>query len=87
MERGGDVDAIARSQGARLVPPVSGQTHPRVGEHRFDQRTETVSSMFYGAFIQFAARDPKLGFDKYRLYEDTLEMMAAAIAAPLSRPA
>ena len=56
-------------------------------EHRFDQRAETVSSMFYGAFIQFAARDPKLGFDKYLLYEDTLEMMVAAIAAPLSRPA
>jgi predicted O-methyltransferase YrrM len=55
-------------------------------EHRFDQRAETVSAMFYGAFIQFAARDPKLGFDKYRLYEDTLEMMAAAIAAPMNRP-
>ena len=51
-------------------------------ERRFAQRANTVGAMFQGAFIQFSARDPKQAFDKYLLYEDTLEMMAAAIAAP-----
>jgi len=51
-------------------------------DHRFGQRSETISAMFFGAFIQFSKRDSKQAFDKHLLYEDTLEMMAAAIAAP-----
>ncbi len=49
----------------------------------FEQRAATVSAMFYGAFIQFSARKPRKGLDKHLLYEDTLDMMAAAIAIPI----
>jgi AcrR family transcriptional regulator len=51
-------------------------------ERRFAQRADAVGAMFQGAFIQFSARDPKRRLKTHLLYEDTLEMMAAAIAAP-----
>jgi AcrR family transcriptional regulator len=50
-------------------------------EQRFDQRADSIGAMFWGAFIQFAARNGDRASGKYAHFEDTLEMMAAAIAA------
>jgi AcrR family transcriptional regulator len=48
---------------------------------RFDRRAEAVAAMFCVAFIQFAAAGHSKA-DKRLLFDDTMEMLAAAISVP-----
>lgn len=58
-----------------------------LGERRLWLRLESVGEMFLSAFIQHSARKEELNLPADELFEDTIEMMAAAIAAPPSRHA
>lgn len=53
-----------------------------LGEQRLWLRLESVGIMFLSTFIQHAARKDKNTLPIDELFEDTVEMMAAAIAAP-----
>lgn len=56
-----------------------------LGERRLWLRLESVGEMFLSAFIQHSVRKEELNLPLDELFEDTIEMMAAAIAAPPSR--
>ena len=56
-----------------------------LGERRLWLRLESVGEMFLSAFIQHSARKEELNLPLDELFEDAVEMMAAAIAAPPSR--
>ena len=56
-----------------------------LGERRLWLRLESVGEMFLSAFIQHSARKEELNLPLDELFEDTIEMMAAAIAAPPCR--
>jgi AcrR family transcriptional regulator len=56
-----------------------------LGERRLWFRLEGVGEMFLSALIQHAARKEELNLPVDELFEDTIEMMAAAIVAPPSR--
>lgn len=53
-----------------------------LGERRLWLRLESVGTMFLSAFIQHSARREELNLPADELFEDTIEMMAAAIACP-----
>ncbi len=53
-----------------------------LGERRLWLRLESAGTMFLSAFIQHAARREELNLPLDELFEDTIEMMAAAIACP-----
>lgn len=53
-----------------------------LGERRLWLRLESVGTMFLSAFIQHSARRDELNLPVDELFEDTIEMMAAAIACP-----
>ena len=56
-----------------------------LGERRLWLRLESVGEMFLSAFIQHSVRREELNLPMDELFEDTIEMMAAAIAAPPCR--
>lgn len=56
-----------------------------LGTRRLWLRLESVGEMFLSAFIQHSARKEELNLPLDELFEDTVEMMAAAIAAPPCR--
>lgn len=56
-----------------------------LGERRLWLRLESVGEMFLSAFIQHSARKEELNLPLDELFEDTIEMMAAAISAPPCR--
>jgi AcrR family transcriptional regulator len=53
-----------------------------LGERRLWLRLESVGEMFLSAFIQHSVRKEELNLPLDELFEDTVEMMAAAMAAP-----
>jgi len=53
-----------------------------LGRRRFNLRLESVGAMFLSAAIQHAGRPPAERDPPEALFEDVLEMMAAAICAP-----
>ena len=56
-----------------------------LGERRLWLRLESVGEMFLSALIQHAARKEELNLPIDELFEDSIEMMAAAIVAPPTR--
>ncbi|MDP1909663.1 MAG: helix-turn-helix domain-containing protein, partial [Hyphomicrobium sp.] len=56
-----------------------------LGERRLWLRLESVGGMFLSVFIQHSARKEELNLPLDELFEDTIEMMAAAFAAPPCR--
>lgn len=56
-----------------------------LGERRLWLRLESAGEMFLSAFIQHSARKEELNLPLDELFEDTIEMMAAAISAPPCR--
>jgi len=53
-----------------------------LGSEQFDMRLEAVGSMFLGAIMQHAARPPESAVHYPTLFENLLEMMAAAMTVP-----
>lgn len=53
-----------------------------LGERRLWWRLEGIGEMFLSAFIQHSVRDEKLNPPLDELFEDSIEMMAAALSAP-----
>lgn len=53
-----------------------------LGRRRFWLRLESAGSMFLNALIQHSARKPEANLPIDELFEDTMEMMAAALSAP-----
>ncbi|WP_428311865.1 TetR/AcrR family transcriptional regulator [Hydrocarboniphaga sp.] len=53
-----------------------------LGERRLWLRLEAVGTMFLNTFIQHAGRRDELNLPIDELFDDTIEMMAAAITAP-----
>lgn len=56
-----------------------------LGERRLWLRLESVGEMFLSTFIQHSVRKAELNLPLDELFEDTIEMMAAAMAAPPCR--
>ncbi|MGQ0619202.1 MAG: TetR/AcrR family transcriptional regulator [Panacagrimonas sp.] len=56
-----------------------------LGERRLWLRLESVGEMFLSTFIQHSVRKEELNLPLDELFEDSIEMMAAAIAAPPCR--
>lgn len=48
-------------------------------------RLESVGEMFLSTFIQHSVRKEELNLPLDELFEDTIEMMAAALSAPPCR--
>lgn len=57
-----------------------------LGEQRLWLRLESVGTMFLSTFIQNAAREEGTSLPLDELFDDTIEMMAAAMAAPPCGP-
>lgn len=53
-----------------------------LGRRRFWLRLESVGSMFLNALIQHSARKQELNLPIDELFDDSIEMMAAALSAP-----
>ncbi len=56
-----------------------------LGPRRLWLRLESVGEMFLNTFIQHSVRKAELNLPLDELFEDTIEMMAAAMTAPPSR--
>lgn len=57
-----------------------------LGERRFWLRLESVGEMFLSTFIQHSVRKAELNLPIDELFEDSIEMMAAAMAALPAAP-
>jgi AcrR family transcriptional regulator len=66
----------------RRAISLLGQRLAFLGERRFWLRLESVGTMFLSAFIQHSARKQELNLPVDQLFEDSIEMMAAALSAP-----
>jgi AcrR family transcriptional regulator len=69
----------------RRAIQLLGQRLAFLGERRLWLRLESVGEMFLSALIQHSARKEEMNLPLDELYEDTIEMMALAMAAPPSR--
>lgn len=64
-----------------------GQRLAYLGQRRLWSRLESVGSMFLSTFIQHSARQGDRRLPAVELFEDTIEMMAAALSAPPAQSA
>jgi AcrR family transcriptional regulator len=74
-------NAVALRHGIRLL----GERLAYLGERRYWLRLESAGEMFLSALIQHSVRKEELNMPLEELYEDAIEMMAAALSAPPSR--
>lgn len=70
----------------RQALALLGQRLSYLGRQRLWSRLESVGTMFLSTFIQHAAREKGMRLPPDELFEDTIEMMAAALAAPPAVP-
>ena len=76
-----DVDSPSTVSHRRAVA-LLGKRLAFLGERRLWLRLESVGTMFLSAFIQHSVRREELNLPVDELFEDTIEMMAAAIVCP-----
>ncbi|EPZ15062.1 hypothetical protein M622_17000 [Thauera terpenica 58Eu] len=66
----------------RRAIALLGQRLAFLGERRFWLRLESAGAMFLSALIQHSARTEERNLPADELFEDVIEMMAAALSAP-----
>jgi len=76
-----DLDSPSTASYRRAIA-LLGKRLAFIGERRLWLRLESVGTMFLSAFIQHSVRREELNLPVDELFEDTIEMMAAAIVCP-----
>lgn len=71
-------NSVSYRQAIRLL----GERLAYLGPKRWMSRLESVGTMFLSVFIQHSARKPDPNTSLDELFEDAIEMMAAALTAP-----
>jgi len=71
-------NSVAYRRAIRLL----GERLAYLGPKRWMSRLESAGSMFLSVFIQHSARSPDPNTSLDELFEDAIEMMAAALTAP-----